>query len=135
MKRKRGLDRPTVKELEWSLKARHADLKAAMLRAVSRPPTREGGQLADPLEGASSTAQDDVRVALMDLDRLQLAQIEAALARLARGDYGICRACGEAIEMPRLRALPFAQRCAPCQSRVERRERRVARPVPAFSTP
>jgi RNA polymerase-binding transcription factor DksA len=135
MKRKQGLDGRTVKEIERFLKARQADLKGTMLRAMTRPPTSEGGRSADPLEWASGSAQDDVRVALMDLDRLQLAQIAAALARLARGQYGFCRACGEEIDLARLRALPFAQRCAPCQARVELRARRAARPVPALVTP
>jgi DnaK suppressor protein len=44
--------------------------------------------------------------------RLQL--IEAALARLARGEYGWCEACGEPIPPERLAVCPEARRCTAC---------------------
>lgn len=134
MKRKQRLDRRTVKAIERFLKARHAELRGAMVRAMTRPCASEGGQFADILEWASNSAQDEIQCALMDRHRRQAVQIEAALDRLGRGEYGICRACGELIDPARLRALPFAQRCAPCQARAERGVRRGARPVAAVST-
>lgn len=42
----------------------------------------------------------------------RLAQaMEAALARIARGEYGICVDCGGPIELERLRLVPWATRC------------------------
>jgi DnaK suppressor protein len=45
--------------------------------------------------------------------------IEGALGRLARGQYGICGECRRRIAAARLRALPFAFRCSSCQRRAE----------------
>jgi RNA polymerase-binding transcription factor DksA len=57
---------------------------------------------------------------LIDLSLRELAQIEAARARIEAGRYGECQDCGEAIEARRLEANPVALRCAACQSHHER---------------
>lgn len=41
--------------------------------------------------------------------------IEAALARMDSGEYGICESCGEPISPKRLNLVPWAVRCVPCQ--------------------
>lgn len=43
--------------------------------------------------------------------RDQLADVEAAIARLDEGTYGACQTCGEAIAEARLEALPSARHC------------------------
>jgi DnaK suppressor protein len=48
-------------------------------------------------------------------ERLELRRIDAAMARLEEGHYGTCAACGVVIEPRRLRALPWALRCAGCE--------------------
>ncbi|MGQ9635541.1 MAG: TraR/DksA family transcriptional regulator [Bryobacteraceae bacterium] len=48
----------------------------------------------------------------------QLKLIEAALARLDSGDYGVCIDCERAIQPRRLAAIPWANRCLECQERV-----------------
>ena len=62
-------------------------------------------------------------VAAMDLvtgirERQELQEIEAALARIRDGSYGICIDCGGEIGRARLKADPKAKRCLACQSRV-----------------
>jgi RNA polymerase-binding transcription factor DksA len=52
----------------------------------------------------------------------ELADVEAALARMSAGTYGECTDCGEAIAPARLRAYPAATRCIACQGAVEKRE-------------
>jgi DnaK suppressor protein len=45
--------------------------------------------------------------------------IQAALARIDAGTYGICDTCGETISAARLTAMPAAPRCVACQERLE----------------
>jgi DnaK suppressor protein len=40
-----------------------------------------------------------------------LVEIEAALGRIADGTYGLCSACGRAITVERLEAVPYATLC------------------------
>lgn len=44
----------------------------------------------------------------------QVGEIEIALDRLARGEYGTCLACGRLIGPRRLLETPLADRCARC---------------------
>jgi RNA polymerase-binding transcription factor DksA len=44
----------------------------------------------------------------------ELRQIDAALARLAGGDYGTCLRCGAEIGAARLDLLPFTPFCRTC---------------------
>lgn len=46
--------------------------------------------------------------------RQELAELDAALARIERGSWGRCERCGGAIGRTRLRALPEARLCLPC---------------------
>jgi|GEM_PF-959362 RNA polymerase-binding transcription factor DksA len=47
----------------------------------------------------------------------QLKLVEAALARMDSGDYGLCVDCENAIQPRRLAAIPWANRCLECQER------------------
>jgi len=40
--------------------------------------------------------------------------VEAALARIEKGTFGICEECGKPIEVKRLDALPYAALCSAC---------------------
>jgi DnaK suppressor protein len=44
-----------------------------------------------------------------------IAEIDAALDRIAAGTYGLCVHCGAAIPMERLEFRPFAAGCVSCQ--------------------
>jgi DnaK suppressor protein len=46
----------------------------------------------------------------------ELADLDAADARLSDGTYGVCASCGRAIPLERLRLLPAATLCVPCAS-------------------
>jgi RNA polymerase-binding transcription factor DksA len=66
-------------------------------------------------------AIEERRGSTTELARLQArrAAILAALQRIEEGIYGSCRACQQAIPPARLTAVPWAERCAPCQEAVE----------------
>jgi DnaK suppressor protein len=51
----------------------------------------------------------------------QIRGIDEALERVAKGEYGVCSDCGEAIAPNRLQANPAARRCLECQTKSERR--------------
>jgi RNA polymerase-binding transcription factor len=70
----------------------------------------------DP-EGATLAYERQHVAALADAARRDLAEIDAALARLADGGYGICQACGQRISPQRLAARPTARTCVGCPQR------------------
>jgi DnaK suppressor protein len=61
-------------------------------------------------------------VAIRNLDRgsMLLKQVQSALARLDDETFGVCLRCDEEIPEKRLRAVPWAAYCVPCQELIER---------------
>jgi len=57
---------------------------------------------------------------LEDHEVQQLHHVEAALARMAEGAYGVCESCGEDIPFQRLKVMPTARYCVKCQAERER---------------
>lgn len=70
-------------------------------------------------EEAQSSAATFVLTSLSDSQRMEVAQIDAALDRIKAGTYGICVDCGARISEERLRVIPYAIRDAGCGSRAE----------------
>jgi len=48
----------------------------------------------------------------------QLRMVDAALALIATGDYGMCQDCGEMISPKRIRAVPWARYWIRCEERL-----------------
>jgi DnaK suppressor protein len=120
------IDRRTTKELEQFLRAELARLQGSLRAAVEENRTTEGTSLTDMSVHAAETLHTEIQVTLVGRRTEQVVQIQDALARLAEGNYGFCQECEEFIGVPRLRALPFAQRCRDCQGQAEWRARREA---------
>lgn len=67
----------------------------------------------DP-EGATIAFERSQVSALVEQSLNQIAEIDAALARVADGSYGICERCGLPISDGRLEARPVARTCIGC---------------------
>ncbi len=70
----------------------------------------------DP-EGATLAFERQHTAALLEQAREQLTAVDAALARLAAGRYGVCDRCGQPIGEDRLAARPAALTCVRCAAR------------------
>jgi RNA polymerase-binding protein DksA len=69
----------------------------------------------DP-EGATIAFEREHVAALAAQARQHLAEIDAALGRLANGSYGTCEICGQPIGAARLDARPVTTTCIRCAS-------------------
>lgn len=129
------LDSQVMSEAREFLQRKHAELQESVRMLVSERREAGDGRTADTMVWAANALDDETRIALIGRRNQERIQIEAALERLARGEYGCCRDCDEFIGRSRLRALPFAQRCSPCQERSEEMAgRRVRRDPFEIST-
>jgi len=70
----------------------------------------------DP-EGSTLAFEREQLAALREQARHQVAEIEEAHDRLARGRYGVCERCGDPIAAERLDALPATRYCVRCAAR------------------
>ncbi len=62
---------------------------------------------------------EDTGMAVADIRRQELTQMDEALGRLEEGRYGFCTECGAEISEERLRVAPYAPCCVSCQTRLE----------------
>jgi DnaK suppressor protein len=76
--------------------------------------------IGDEGDRASSEHIHDVSILLSARDKEKLLGIEEALEKIREGTYGICEECGEEIGGGRLKVMPLAKSCVPCQSRLEK---------------
>ena len=69
---------------------------------------------------ATETVDREIDYTLEETDGRLLTAIDAALARIENGTYGICVNCGAQIAPDRLEAMPWATLCIDCKRKEER---------------
>ncbi|MFN0114647.1 MAG: TraR/DksA family transcriptional regulator [Paracoccaceae bacterium] len=103
----------TVAERKSELEARRALLTSRMAgieAELDAPSSRDWEELATEREG------DEVLEDLGQSAQHEIRMIDAALGRIAGGEYGFCVTCGSEVDEARLDlvpATPFCQNCAP----------------------
>jgi RNA polymerase-binding transcription factor DksA len=90
--------------------ARIAALEAQVAGIVETASASSGDDEHDP-EGQTIAYDRAQAQALLERARVDLEEVDAAVARLAAGTYGICEVCGRVIPGERLEARPAARRC------------------------
>lgn len=109
------------------------ELRATLLAERTRLRARAEAPVADDAIGdmqdhAAEDARLERSVRLADHERRRLQDVEAALARMADGSYGICEETGEPIPLARLRSEPTTRYTVEALEQLER-ERARARQV------
>lgn len=109
-----------------------AELRGMLVEQRARLLERGGVEIsedddAEPMDlqekAAGEVARRD-RLALTDLDRRRLFEVEAALSRMADGSYGECEESGDPIPFARLRAEPTTRYTVEAQELLESEESR-----------
>ncbi len=100
------------------LKRRRMTL-TAMLHDLTSRIEKIDGELEQPRtqdweDRAVESEGDEVLEGLGHAGEAEIALIRAALARMDRGQYGLCVSCGEEISEARLDVLPFTPLCRGC---------------------
>ncbi len=72
-------------------------------------------------DAGSEAEVRDLTIRLLDKDREQMYEIDAALERIRRGTYGICEESLEVIPKGRLRVRPFCRLTVKCQEEFEKK--------------
>jgi DnaK suppressor protein len=92
---------------------RLAGLERELTGIIEAAQTANADDEHDP-EGATIAFEREHAAAFVSRARQHLAEIDAALERLAAGSYGTCTDCGAVIAAERLAARPAAATCISC---------------------
>ena len=75
--------------------------------------------LADITDGAAQAYTNELITSLGEQDWQKLKQVDEALEKINKGEYGICSTCNAPIPEARLDVMPFTKFCVPCMSKAE----------------
>ncbi|MGZ8217546.1 TraR/DksA family transcriptional regulator [Methylomagnum sp.] len=127
-----GLTHEQIERFRSRLRDRFEALRRGVREEVRRSDnehfTDVAGEVHDPEEASVAHLVIDVDLANIDRHINEIRDVEAALLRIARGEYGICRDCEQPIPLARLEANPAAERCIACQTDLERAEAQIQTP-------
>ena len=102
------LDAPTLVRLRAALLSGRAAQVATIAEEEARARELASHRDVDSILERELAAASAVRA------REAIEEIDAALARLVAGNYGICDSCGARIPPERLEAIPHARLCVAC---------------------
>ena len=95
--------------------ARRAELVALVSgAAASAAPVTLDPQVQGRLSRMDAMQGQEMARATIERRKLEISRIDAALGRMAAGEYGYCVACGEEIAERRLALDPAVARCTGC---------------------
>ncbi|MDD4905800.1 MAG: TraR/DksA family transcriptional regulator [Methylobacter tundripaludum] len=67
-------------------------------------------------EQATQAENDEVLDSLGNAARTEIEMVKQAIARIDKGQYGLCLVCGKPISQERLKAVPYSSMCIKCAS-------------------
>lgn len=121
------MDRTKLDHFRERLKRERDDAAEGLATVSERlavPQGESGGELSlsdqHPADAATETAQRELDLTHQRRFEGRLARIDAAIARIDKGDYGRCAACGQPIPEERLEILPDTPYCVRDSAREER---------------
>ena len=102
-----------LRDLRRSTAERRLALRRDFDRIVEASQSVSTDDEHDP-EGSTIAFERAQVAALLDQAERQLAELDAAVARVDAGGYGRCESCGDQIAAERLLVRPAATRCIAC---------------------
>ncbi len=72
---------------------------------------------------ATDNYDREFSLGLADNEQKILIRIEAALEKIENKVFGLCDVCGKKISKVRLKAVPYAELCVPCQEKQEKKKK------------
>jgi RNA polymerase-binding protein DksA len=124
-----------IAEFRSQLQNRLRELREGVRDEVERSDSEHftdvAGEVHDPEEVSVANLVIDLDLASIDRHVNEIREVEAALLRIGRGEFGVCIDCEQPIPLARLKANPTAERCIACQTDHDRAE---ALEVPPHST-
>jgi len=114
-------------EIRAQLERHRAELVDEARRTIDDSLSQEKEQMAEIGDRATEEIDDTFQARLKGREAKLIAKMDETLARIARGEYGLCESCGEEIAYKRLLARPVATLCIDCKTAQERQEKNFRR--------
>ena len=95
------------------------DLREEIFNKLGREYNKQFDNPQDLEEQSLVDMIEDVGLAIADIRREELTEMDEAIRKLEDGTYGICEECGIEIYEARLKVVPLTPCCVTCQAKKE----------------
>jgi DnaK suppressor protein len=107
-------------ERNEKIRKRLQALREEILKVIGWNDTASsGGDAMDEIDQANELIEKEMGFLMSSNMSNNLAEVEEALERIDKNEYGKCQHCGTEISSKRLDVLPFAKFCVSCQEKME----------------
>ncbi len=113
-----------IEELRQQLSQKLSEIEERL--AQDNDLIRDKTDLGDDVDRANREESQQMQLNRRQHDLAMVKSIKDALRRIEDQDYGFCEACGEDINIARLKARPESRYCIDCQDYRERKNNQYA---------
>ena len=114
------MEKKRLESYRKKLQARREELMKSIARTEEAGRQADEDTTVDLADKAANSYTKEFLFGQTDTDRNTLQLIEAALARMKAGSYGLCASCENEIQVKRLDAVPWTKHCLACQEKQEK---------------
>ena len=107
----KGIDHITKETLKTSQRDAAGDLSAYSLHMA---------------DVASDNYEREFSLSLADGEQKLLDRINSALEKIDDNAFGVCELCEKKISKTRLKIVPYAELCVPCQEKQEKKKKKTS---------
>ncbi len=118
-----GLTPTQLKELKKLLLDKQAEVRRTIVERRYRDSSIDPSEIIEELEQAAAGQHQDVSLRILDKEVKLLREIDRALKKFERKEYGLCEGTLEPIGYARLKARPWARYSVTHKEELERQQR------------
>lgn len=120
VKRVSALSKSDLTSYRKMLEEKRKDLMHEVEKRIREGTASEREEVMDSADQALDSYESELHFGINDNERKFLEDVEEALNRIQKGQFGICPSCGSPISKVRLKAMPSARLCIECKQSQER---------------
>jgi len=119
------MDKKTLQKIKDELLARKKQIMDDLENVAHQTKNKKGNEAIFPKfgdkdeENAMEVSEYSTHLATEKVLESSLRDINNALDRIKKGDYGVCKYCGQDIGEKRLLARPTASACVSCKNKLQ----------------
>ena len=116
----RKLSKAEIKHYLYMLNEKKRDVLEELNKNLEDGKKIDFNEVKDSVDLATDTYDTEFLHNLSDSEKKMLEEIDMAIEKAEKGEYGFCENCTKPISKERLEALPFSKNCIACQQKKER---------------
>ena len=117
------MNKKKLNQFRSQLKSIRSELLGDVEKSNHHVKENQNGQIADISDHAAHTYNQQLEGELDEQEWQKLKQVDVAIEKIAKGEFGVCTQCEDSIPEARLEVVLFTEFCTQCLSEMEKSSR------------